>query len=132
EVYKPGKPKSLRLIRKIGFCLVDLVRQVPAPANAAPRRYTACGHSRNDKAIDVGISVGWADDYQPLIANQWIDVTGLRKGLFRLCAKVNPLGEWLESNMDNNYFWYDIWMNPARSRLEIRGSGRSACGSFAP
>ena len=132
ELYKPAKPASRRLIRKIGFCLVDLVRRTPAPTNASARTYGSCGRTRTDKSITMGISVGWADDYQPLIAKQWIDVTGLRKGVYRLCATVNPTGEWLESNSANNYFWYDIWMNPARSRLEIRASGRSACGSFAP
>lgn len=134
ELYKPANLAGTRLIRKIGFCLIDLVRDTTPPPNASPVRVYyggACGRSATDAEIKMGISAGWADDYQPLIANQWIDITGLRKGTYRLCAKVNPLGHWLESNTANNYFWYDLWLNARRSRFAVRASGRTACGTFA-
>jgi hypothetical protein len=133
ELYRVGNLAATRRIRKIGFCLLDLVRQFPPPPNATPARaygYSACGRASTETEITMGISVGWADDYQPLIADQWIDITGMRRGTYRLCAKVNPLGHWQESNTANNYFWYDLWLRPGRSRLAIRGSGRTPCGSF--
>lgn len=134
ELFKKGDPPSGRLIRKIGFCLLDLIRSENPPANTpagAVYAYEACGATPGQAAVTMGISVGYADDYQPLIANQWIDVTGLPRGTYRLCAKVNPLGHWLESDSANNFFWHDVWINPARSVVKVRRSGRTRCGSYA-
>jgi hypothetical protein len=135
ELFKRGELDSTLFIRKIGFCLLDLIRSENPPPGAPPKAvypYNACGTSAAPPpdGVKMGISVGYADDYQPLIANQWIDITSLPKGIYRLCAKVNPLGHWLESSTDNNFFWHDILVNPARSVLSIQQSGRTPCGTY--
>lgn len=133
ELFRKGKrAKTTRLIRKIGFCLLDLVRSDAPPLGTPPAAvypYNACGTSSGQE-VTMGISVGYADDYQPMIANQWIDVTSLREGRYRLCAKVNPLGHWLESDTTNNFFWHDVWINPARRTVDVLASGRTACGTY--
>lgn len=134
ELYRLDDPASNRLLRKIGFCLIDLVRSRNAPAHAPPERvyaYDACGKSGTAESIKMGISVGYADDYPPLIAHQWIDITTLPRGRYRLCAMVNPLNHWVEADRANNFFWHDITLNAARSTFRIRASGRTPCGSYA-
>ena len=34
----------------------------------------------------MGISVGWADEYPAWIAHQWVEVTNLPAGDYRLCV----------------------------------------------
>ena len=134
ELYKVGALSSTRRIRKLGFCLLDLVKSSNPPANASPTRgypFDTCGKTVSVDSITMGISVGWADDYFPTTTYQWIDVTTLPKGVYRLCAKVNPVGAWTESNLANNFFWRDVYIDAKGSLVEIRKSGRTRCGSFA-
>jgi hypothetical protein len=134
ELYKVGQLNKTKRIRKLGFCLLDLVKSSKPPANASPTRvypYDACGKSVQVDSITKGISVGWADDYFPTTTYQWIDITTLPKGVYRLCAKVNPVGDWLESNRSNNFYWRDVYVDAQQSIVEVRRSGRSACGSYA-
>jgi hypothetical protein len=129
-----GKLSGSRRIRKIGFCLIDLVASSDPPAHALKSRtygFSACGTKVGVKKITMGISVGWADDYFPTTTFQWIDITTLPKGQYRLCAKVNPLGDWLESDLANNFYWQDYWINAKKSVIAKRNSpGRTPCGSF--
>lgn len=134
ELYKVGQLAKTRRVRKLGFCLLDLVKSSNPPPNAAPTRgypFDTCGKSVQVDSTTMGISVGWADDYFPTTTYQWIDVTTLIKGVYRLCAKVNPVGAWRESSALNNFYWHDIYVDPGESLVEVRRSGRSACGSHA-
>jgi hypothetical protein len=133
ELYKVNRLNQARRVRKVGFCLLDLVRSSKPPVGTPSKRvygYTACGTKVQVPSITMGISVGYADDYFPTTTFNWIDVTGLARGQYRLCAKVNPVGDWLESNLANNFYWQDYWINPARSVAQKRNSpGRSPCGT---
>ncbi|HUP83602.1 MAG TPA: lysyl oxidase family protein [Candidatus Limnocylindria bacterium] len=126
-----GAPSAVRVLHKIGFCLTDSQR-VPVevtPANAAPKRtypYTGCG-TRDSQKFKMGISVGWADVYPAWIAHQWVEVTGLAAGDYRLCATPNPLGQWLESDLANNSAWIDVRINVATKQLTILGQGDTEC-----
>ena len=128
-----GPTYRYRGLRKIGFCLTDLVR-APAslrPADSAPRiRYpvSGCG-TIAETSVRMGISVGYGDDYKPFFNHQWLDVTGLPAGTYRLCATVNSNGMWREKrdNRDNNSYWLDLDLNPARNRLKPVDSGESDC-----
>jgi hypothetical protein len=134
EIYKKGSLASTRRIRKLGFCLLDLVKSSNPPADASPTRgypFDACGRSVTVDSITMGISVGWADDYFPTTTFQWIDVTTMPAGVYRLCAKVNPVGDWMESNGANNFYWRDIYLDAKQSIVQIRKSGRTPCGTYA-
>ena len=118
-------------IKKLGFCLLDFHQADPLPANAPPERvywFGVCGN-KDSTSIAMGISVGYADDYQPTIAQQWIDITGLPTDTYRLCTGVNPFGWWLEKAGvgTNNFYWLDLRLNPAKGTVSILGHGRSAC-----
>jgi hypothetical protein len=129
----PGGPTfELRTLRKIGFCLTDLVR-VPAALRpvGSPARIgypvRGCG-VRASTSLRMGISVGFGDDYKPFFAHQAVDVTGLAEGTYRLCATVNGDGMWHEiDNVANNSSWVDLALNPATRRVSVVGQGESAC-----
>jgi hypothetical protein len=132
ELYKVDTLTQARRARKIGFCLLDLIRSSSPPAHAPAQRvygYKACGTTAKAPSLTMGISVGYADDYFPTTAFNWIDITRLPRGHYRLCAKVNPVGDWLEASMENNFYWQDYWINPARSVARKRNTpGRTPCG----
>jgi hypothetical protein len=122
-----------RGLRKIGFCLTDLVRAPAAlrPANASPRiRFPVAGcGTRESTSLRMGISPGWGDDYKPFFNQQLIDITGLDPGLYRMCATVNGTGLWREKgdNQANNSSWVDLELNPDRASFEIVDSGETDC-----
>lgn len=138
QLWRKSSPNTVHKLRKIGFCLVDLRSYSPPPPNTPPHRvYPAdgCGVQSTQtigpptSEKGMGISVGWGDDYQPLFTYQAIDITGLPKGTYRLCATANADWLWAEKadNHVNNYFWYDLSLNPARNRFTILNKGRTAC-----
>jgi hypothetical protein len=122
---------AVRTMRKIGFCLTDLVR-VPEelrPASSAPRRvypYWGCGNSKSVK-FKMGIAVGWGDEYKQWFTHQSVDITGLDRGNYRLCATPNPAGSWLEINPTNNSYWMDLHIDIGRNELTILAQGETAC-----
>src|SRR5918994_5836890 len=122
-----------RKLRKIGFCLVDLVRAPAAlrPANSAAERgflVSGCG-TRDSKSLRFGISVGWGDDYRPFFTHQLINVTGLPDGAYRLCATVNPEGVWRETGAmaANNSYWFDLNLQVAAATVTPIAHGLGPC-----
>lgn len=138
EATLAGPTFSQRSLRKIGFCLTDLVR---APASLRPpaseRRIrfpvSGCGTLR-DTSVRMGISVGFGDDYKPFFNHQAVDITGLVAGTYRLCATVNSNAMWreMEDNAANNSTWVDMELDAAASRFEVVGMGDSDCQLPAP
>lgn len=107
---------------KRGFCFLDSYEY----RSTKPSRY----NSANDvcqvapsKTVPMGVSVGWGDVYKSTIALQWIDITGLPNGDYRIRIIADPLprtdrhrrargwetgGRFLESNESNNRGWATI------------------------
>jgi hypothetical protein len=130
QLYRQSGGSLLR-IKKLGFCLLDFHQADPLPPNAPPSRVywpDVCGNSLS-KSIAMGISVGYGDDYQPNIAQQWIDITGMPTDIYRLCTGVNPFGWWLEKGGvgTNNFFWFDLRLNPSKRTVAILDHGRGDC-----
>jgi hypothetical protein len=130
QVYRKSGGSVMR-IKKLGFCLLDFHQADPLPVGAPPDRVYwngVCGNGTST-SIAMGISVGYADDYQPNIAQQWIDITGMPTDVYRLCTGVNPYGWWREKGGvgSNNFFWFDLRLNPAKNTVSILDHGRGNC-----
>ncbi|MBX3219966.1 MAG: hypothetical protein KF795_05560 [Labilithrix sp.] len=83
--------KVVLLGRKQAFCARDSARvDRAAPFNA---RYD-CGLQ--------GIQVGWSDIYDPSLPCQFLDVTDVPSGTYRLEVEVNPDRTMTELRYDNN------------------------------
>ena len=92
---------------KHGFCFFDNYLY----GSSKPAYYTtstgACGKSSDTRVI-MGLSVGWGDIYRWSLPDQYIDVTGLTAGRYRLIATADPSGWFLESNNANNVSWINL------------------------
>jgi hypothetical protein len=91
-----------------GFCLYD---SWGPPASGAPARYPAgtgangacaSGQPGYTGLLRMGIQADWGDFYGSQLYDQWVDVTGVTPGTYRLRATVDPDGLYQESNEANN------------------------------
>jgi Lysyl oxidase len=93
--------------RKTGFCLGDrydadgdrtLSNEPDRPAWAEE-----CGRGRPLLLrVRQGISPGYGDDYVPSLEGQYIDITAVPAGRYRLVHRVNPERSLRESDYSNN------------------------------
>jgi hypothetical protein len=93
---------------KEGFCYFDNTPYrlwlAGAPSSSV---YGGCG-TAGDLTVTTGLSVGWGDTYPAGIALQWIDVTGLKAGRYRLRATADPANWFAETNNANNSTWVKL------------------------
>lgn len=114
---------------KSGFCFYDNAdydRSLPG-APAAPA-YHGCG-KQADLSVRMGVSVGYADSYHWTLPNQYIDITGLGPGHYRLTAVVNPNNWFAETSVKNNTTWVDLDLaaiGGGQLGVTILGDGPSA------
>lgn len=135
QMYKRGDPTGdVYGLRKIGYCLLDARRIVdPPPASPSRRVYPseACGN-RESQRVRTGLSVGYGDDYPPDYAHQWMDITGLAAGVYRICTTIDPLGEFVEKNERNNQRWTDVRINIAAGTVQVLATRQGVCGPSVP
>jgi hypothetical protein len=101
--------RGVRMADKIGFCLLDswniqsgrTKRFAEGYIGSGPRTWCAPA-APGATFTRMGITAQWGDLYQAQVADQWVDVTGLRPGNYQLRATVNPLGYIREYRTDNN------------------------------
>jgi hypothetical protein len=115
---------------KSGFCFFDTgaYRWIAgAPASAV---YTSAGcGGASSLAVTMGLSVGWGDTYAWTLPDQYVDVTNLASGKYRLHAEADPLGWFRESSTQNNATWVDLALTTIRkgtTKVRILGYGPSA------
>jgi hypothetical protein len=93
---------------KTGFCFYDNQRYVfNLPGEPTSKVYTNCGTSDSISVV-TGLSIGWEDIYPYNIAYQYIDITGLIPGRYRLQVTADNYQQFIESNESNNFTWVDI------------------------
>ena len=86
----------LRTGAEQGFCFYDThAFNLSLPRAPGSAVYRTCGTSPSQLTITTGLSVGWSDVYPWSIAFQWIDITGLPSGRYRLTVIADPSG-WFE------------------------------------
>ncbi len=90
ELLLPGG--GSRLIEKVGFCLIDTYN-----TDFRTQYFSGSGWCQGTYGR-MGISPGVGDIYTSRNSAQWIDITGLAPGQYRLRATVNPSNELIESD----------------------------------
>jgi hypothetical protein len=109
---------------KHGFCFFDNYRY----GSSEPAFYTtssgSCGGGPSATKTLMGLSVGWGDIYRWSLPDQYIDITGLTSGRYRLYAEADPAHWFQESANSNNLSWIDIQLKGTKVR--IVGYGPSA------
>jgi hypothetical protein len=78
---------------KQAFCLIDLFRIEGGNGSQRPQ-FPDCGFQ--------GISAGWADIYNRALDCQWVDITGVPEGRYKLEVVVNPARVIEEGDYSNN------------------------------
>ena len=113
--------------RKGGFCFFDTTAfRLTLPGAPATQQYTpgtVCG--QNDQpttSLKMGISVGWSDRYGSYLPDQYIDVTNLNSGNYRLVATADAGGQFTESDETNNTTWVDL-------KLTLNHKGKGSGGN---
>jgi hypothetical protein len=90
---------------KVGFCLED-VEQVEsnAPSDAYASGATNYCNAGQPNASNVfeGITRGWQDVYVATLPFQWVDVSDIAPGRYRLGEQVDPDNLFFESNESDN------------------------------
>jgi hypothetical protein len=95
---------------KHGFCFYDNYRFGSTRAAYYTRRTSppACGKYSSDLKVTMGLSRGWGDIYQSSLPDQYIDITGLTSGRYKLRATADAANWFSETNNTNNFTWVNI------------------------
>lgn len=115
---------------KSGFCFFDTTAYKLGLAGAPQTgQYTSssCG-AQDVLSASMGLSVGWGDRYPWTLPDQYINVTGLANGKYRLVATADAGGVFAESNEANNATWVDLQLSSRRgvTSVKVLGYGPSA------
>lgn len=113
---------------KGGYCFFDTdayrLALPGAPRTPVYTIGTVCQGGANGLATYMGLSVGWGDLYDYRLPDQYVDITGLPSGRYRLRATADPDAQFQELNKTNNITWVDLEINGTTVR--ILGYGPSA------
>ena len=106
---------------KEGFCYFDNTPYrlwlAGAPSSSV---YGGCG-TAGDLTVTTGLSVGWGDTYPAWRTLQWVDITGLKSGRYRLRATADPANWFAETNNANNSTWVKIKLTSSGVRVLAYG-----------
>jgi hypothetical protein len=98
-------------VAKVGFCFVDNYRY----GSSQPPHYTqaiSICQTKGNGRVPMGVSVKWGDTYPSTFKYQWVDITDLPNGDYRLRVIADPAGVpgglFIESNETNNMGWAKI------------------------
>jgi hypothetical protein len=93
---------------KVSFCMADIRIDAWGEKGDGPRKYYAPDclfPSTSDGVTDQyrqGVNNGWSDVYDWYIPDQYIEVSGVPSGLYRLEFCADPFNEIEEEREDNN------------------------------
>jgi hypothetical protein len=93
-------------LAKHGFCFSDNVQyKLTLPGAPQTPHYLGSGCDPGQPGAltaDMGLSVGWGDGYKYTTNLQWIDITGLPNGKYKLTVGADPGDVFQESSYSNN------------------------------
>jgi len=115
---------------KSGFCFFDSTPHNLSLPGATDGYYGweqwACGEDQpladrpNITSFLMGLSVGWGDKYHANLPDQFIDISGLANGKYRLVATADPLGRFAEIGNANNGTWVDLSISAKRGQTSVK------------
>ena len=99
---------------KEGFCFFDNYRF----GSTADPFYLGCANNQPDAlAVTMGLSPGWGDTYSWSTVGQYIDVTNLTSGRYKLRATADKANWFEESNETNNFTWANVQIQSGQVRV---------------
>ena len=104
------EPAVVEEANKIGFCFFDNAFY----GSSEPEYYLGCeGGNPGALRVTMGLSRGWGDTYGAGTFGQFLDITGLPDGRYRLRVKADGdstdgSDRFLESDETNNSTWADL------------------------
>ncbi|MPY80949.1 MAG: hypothetical protein GEV04_21435 [Actinophytocola sp.] len=110
---------------KTGFCFFDTHAyelSLPGAPSQGVYRPASCG-SHDSLDVSMGLSVGWGDKYPWNFSGQYIDITSIDNGKYRLRATADQLGLFAEANETNNETWLDIMLSRRNDRTSVKVLG---------
>ena len=134
ETYELTKLNGKKPVAGIkgGFCFWDnhpFNRNLEAaPAEAEYIRNDemdnpSCGRI-DDTEVTMGLSVGYGDEYPYDLPDQYIDITNLKNGKYRLTATADKENWFIEKNDENNTTWVEFILKG--NDIKIKKQGPSA------
>jgi hypothetical protein len=127
ELQRLDNGSKVGTFEKRGFCFFDnFLYGSSEPAFYQQRQNGtagggSCRPGPSASATHMGLSVGWGDRYGKTLPDQYIDVTGLAAGRYRLIGTADPSGWFVESDNANNVSWVDIQLEGNKVRIVARG-----------
>jgi hypothetical protein len=121
ELFRLDNGSKVGALAKHGFCFYDNYKY-NLSLSGAPLSpvYTSCG-GVNSLHIVPGLSVGWGDSYPWNVAYQYIDITGLSNGRYRLHISASTALGFQESDYSNNVSWVDITLRANSAKIISKG-----------
>ena len=99
---------QIRPSEKIGFCLVDTEHLPERHAQPSVQRYeqseleTCMSYKPDAQYLRMGVSAGWRDTYHRDMVFQWVDVSDVTPGVYRIGVQADPNDVVVESDETNN------------------------------
>lgn len=97
---------------KHGFCFFDNYRY----GSDRGIHYRSCGDS-DDLVVTMGLSRGWGDIYSASLPDQYVNITGLPDGKYRMTGVADKQNWFRESNNRNNVTTVDLKIVGDRVRV---------------
>lgn len=134
EAWKLSDPAQTRRGAKTGFCFFDTTPwrlSLPYARQSPYYQQEWCG-THASLTNRVGVSVGWGDRYPWDFAFQWIDITGLPGGIYRVRATVDIQDFYDETVETDNCVWTKIRIPaPGSTRKPVIYANGQDCGTDA-
>lgn len=107
---------------KSGFCFFDTTAHrltLPGAPQSPQYGSASCG-TQDSLSVSMGLSVGWGDKYPWSLPDQYIDITALSNGKYRLEATADAAGVFSESNESNNATWVDLQLSSRKGVTSVK------------
>ena len=128
ELFRLADDAYLAQSDKRGFCFWDNVRYqltLPGAPQSPVYSESGCGGT-SSLSTSMGLSIGWGDIYPYSLPDQFIDVTNLPDGFYRLVVTADPFSWFTEASDDNNFTWVSLELWDRGRRVRVLDYGPNA------